>query len=793
MFSQINRIKVKSSIIVYFIFVLPFWGGQMLYAQKLIRGPYLQQLSQNDVIIRWRTDVPTTSLVNFWKRTPNPNMPIDVKIEFDKTLTQEHILKLTNLEVNTRYFYAVGTDKIILATGKDFYFTTAPSPTDKRPINIWAMGDFGDNSTEVYIKNQTAVRDQYLKNKANYTDLWLWLGDNAYCCGTDVEYQKQIFDFYGSNILGNTAIFPSPGNHEYYETTTGQVDRKINYFDIISVPNKGEMGGVSSNTKAYYSYNYGNIHFISLDSYGLDEGKYRFYQPASTQYQWLMKDLASNTSLWTIIFFHHPPYTKRSHDSNAEEELRLTRENLVPIFDKYKVDLVLSGHSHVYERSFLIKGHTGHSMTFDPRIHVVQNVNGKYDKNIGSRPIINKDEGTVYCVVGSAGRLDWNGDTEPHPTSVYSNYTIGGSLLLTIDNNRLDARWVCADGVVRDNFSIFKNVNKIEKKTIEYGEKIRLNASWNGTQEWSNGARNQEFIEISPRKDTIITVIDSLGFLKDNFQILVSPQPIISTELRETGTICLKKELKVYFDVKNTLPEKWNYILELSDMNGSFAKPLQLDKSNKSPFSIILPDTLKESKNYRFRVRPNVDFFDEKPSKNFSVYRPVTASFIGEKAIPFDTTVTLKIRFDGTPPFSYKISKLPESVSQSLEISLKVKQTDATSYVLEKVSNTCGEGKVLEDNKVSILAPLAVEDNESNTIFRIFPNPAAEEFTIENQTGQAIKTQLILRDLNGKKVFHKSLSITEKEQISLQELPSGTYFLTLKTTTFRVSKKIVKL
>lgn len=788
-----NKIKLK--LILFSFLSLPFgrfdsskgWVG-LLSAQNLTRNPYLQQLSQNGVIIRWRTDVITNSSVNFSRQDSSKVFTVK-----DDELTKEHILQLTNLQANTKYTYTVGTDTKILASGKDFYFITAPSSSTTRPINIWAMGDFGDNSKEIYTQNQKAVRDQYLKKKANYTDLWLWLGDNAYCCGTDVEYQKQIFDFYGSNILGNITFFPSPGNHEYYETATAQTDRKINYFDVISVPTKGEMGGIASNSKAYYSYNYGNIHFVSLDSYGLDEGKYRFYEPQSPQYQWLVKDLENNKLLWTIIYFHHPPYTKRSHDSNAEVELRLTREGLVPIFDKYKVDLVMSGHSHVYERSFLIKGHTGHSETFSALTHNVQQANGRYDKNVGSRPYINKDEGTIYCVVGSAGRLDWNGDPNPHPTSAYSNYTIGGSLLLTIDNNRLDGRWVCADGEIRDNFSIFKNVNKSEKKSIAYGEKVRLNASWKGVYNWSTGVRNQEFIEISPRKDTIITVKDSLGFLIDNFQILVSPQPIISTELRDSDVICIKKEVKVYFDVKNTSLEKWNYVLELSDINGSFAKPLTLDKSNMSPFTIILPDTLKESKNYRFRVRPNVDFFDEKPSRSFLLYKPATVSFFGEKTIPFDTTATLQLRFEGTPPFTYKINTLPESVSQNIELTFKVRQSNATNYIIEKISNVCGEGKVLDENTVTILAPLAIEDNEANTIFTIFPNPTSGDLTIENHRNQAIKTQLILRDVNGKKLFHKSLTINEKEQVSLQEFPSGTYFLILKTATFKVSKKITKL
>ncbi len=782
-----NNKKLISTIILFSFLALNFGKEGFLQAQTLTRNPYLQQLSQNGVIIRWRTDVPTNSIVSYAKQGSN-----DFATKKDAQLTKEHILQLTDLQANTRYTYSIGTDTKTLATGKDFYFVTAPASTDNRPINIWAMGDFGDDTKPSYIKNQTEVRDQYLKNKANYTDLWLWLGDNAYCCGTDIEYQKQIFDFYGSNILGNTAFFPSPGNHEYYETTTAQADRKINYFDVISVPTKGEMGGVASNTKAYYSYNYGNIHFISLDSYGFDGGKYRFYEPESPQYQWLIKDLESNKSLWTIIYFHHPPYTRRSHDSNSEIELILTREGLVPIFDKYKVDLVLSGHSHVYERSYLIKGHTKNLETFDTQTHVVQQANGRYEKNAGSKPFINKDEGTIYCVVGSAGRLDWNGDPTAHITSAYANYTIGGSLLLTIDNNRLDGRWVCADGEIRDNFSVFKNVNKTEKKTIEYGEKIRLNASWKGSHEWSNGVRNQESIEVSPRKDTIISVKDSLGFLKDIFQISVLPQPVISTELRDSTSICSKKELKVYFDVKNTSLEKWNYVLELSDINGSFTKPSILDKSNKSPFSVILSDTLKESKNYRFRVRPNADFFGEIPSKNFHLKQAATVSFFGERTLPFDTTSTLKLRFEGTPPFTYKISNLPENISQTNELTLKVRQSNATNYVLEKVSNICGEGKVLADNKVNILAPLAIE-NEENTIFSIFPNPTSGDLTIENHTNQVIKTQLIVRDLNGKKILHKTVMIDEKEQISLQEFPTGSYFLTLKTATFKVSKKITKI
>ncbi|WP_064196839.1 MULTISPECIES: metallophosphoesterase [Emticicia] len=763
-----------------------FQNGK-LYAQNLTRGPYLQQLSSNGVIIRWRTDIQSNSIINF--STAESSSTFSQKIEES---TQEHIVQLTNLQPNTKYFYSVVSGAKTLASGKDFYFITAPTAGNTRPINIWAMGDFGDDSKEVYIKNQNAVREQYLKNKSNYTDLWLWLGDNAYCCGTDIEYQRQIFDFYGSSILGNTVFFPSPGNHEYYETSTGQVDKKINYFNVISVPTKAEMGGVASNTKEYYSFNYSNIHFISLDSYGLDEGKYRLSDARSKQYQWLISDLEANKgkSLWTIVFFHHPPYTKRSHDSNAEPDLVAIRESLVPIFDKYKVDLVLNGHSHSYERSYLMKGHTGHSMTFDVNIHAVQNVNGKYENVVGSKPIINKDEGTIYCVVGSAGRLDWNGDPNPHPSSVYSNVTIGGSLLFTINENRLDAKWVAADGVIRDNFTVFKNVNRNVKLAVDYGEKVRLNTSWKGSGNWSNKILNQPFIEFVPKKDTIISVVDSLGFMKDVFQINVSPQPIISVELAENTKVCIKNTLTVPFSVKNTSLDKWTYQLELSDLNGNFNKRLVLAKSSKSPFQITLPDTLKEGSNYRFRVRPNVDFFAEVSSKSFSVSTPASISFTGNKTLPFDTLVNLNLRFTGTPPFTYKISSLPENTTQLKEVSIKVKPKAGGIYTIEQVGNICGAGMILADNSLTIMSPLATEDE--NQPISVFPNPTLGEIFIKNHTSKPIKGNLYIQNIEGKSVFMKQVLFNESEKIDIHELPAGFYILKIKATGLTITKKIIK-
>ena len=562
-------------------FLLIFCGiAPELLAQKVIRGPYLQQPTPDGITIRWRTDLPTGSQVQYYAASDSTKI-------FSQTSaapTTEHIVTLTQLPADTKYFYRVGTPERILVQSPNHFFRTSPTADTQRPIRFWAMGDFGASNTATYTHNQQAVRDQFLARKGGAVDLWVWLGDNAYCCGTQEEYQTQIFDFYDSRILGNMAILPSPGNHEYYATptATAQQDRNIPYYDMVTVPTQGEAGGVPSGSEAYYAVNYGNVHFISLDSYGFDEGKYPLYNKNSAQYQWLEKDLAANKALWTIVFFHHPPYTKRSHDSDIEVALVELRQTLVPLFDQYKVDLVLSGHSHVYERSYLMKGHTGYSPTFNKQQHVVQDTKASYTQ--GTPPIINKEEGTVYMVIGSAGRLDWNGQLQAHPSSVYANYQLGGSGLFTVNENRLDAEWLGADGQIYDRFTMFKQVNKRTEKQLEYGESAELTASWKGTYRWSTGEVNVPSLVIKPQHDMIVTVQDSLGYLADTFRLLVAPP--LATTPQSSGFIVYPNPGTERLVIETDEAQGQSLHLTVTDLSGKVVKEEIIKGSDKQEVSL---------------------------------------------------------------------------------------------------------------------------------------------------------------------------------------------------------------
>src|SRR6185436_19334444 len=141
------------------------------------------------------------------------------------------------------------------------------------------------------------------------------------------------------------------GNHEGQVTTSGDPGPSTGpYYDAFVLPAAGEAGGVPSGTEAYYSFDYGETHFISLNSTQVNRSS---TGPMAT---WLEADLAATSAKWIIAFWHHPPYSRGTHNSDVDIELIEMRENILPILEAGGVDLVLCGHSHAYERSYLVDG-----------------------------------------------------------------------------------------------------------------------------------------------------------------------------------------------------------------------------------------------------------------------------------------------------------------------------------------------------------------------------------------------------------------------------------------------------
>src|SRR2546425_3233331 len=409
------------------------------------RGPYLQTGSPSSVTVRWRTDVSTDSCVRY-----GTSLSSLTGQTCSSTSTTEHTVKLSSLSSNTQYYYSIGTSAGSIAGDSTYFFLTAPTTGTAKATRIWVLGDAGTASS-----SQRAVRDAYYNfTGSRHTDLWLMLGDNAYSDGTDSEDQGAVFDMYPT-MLRKSVLWPTFGNHDSHSADSSSQSGP--YYDIFTLPKSGEAGGVASGTEAYYSFNYANIHFVCLDSSDVDRS------PTGAMLTWLKADLAANTQQWLIAYWHHPPYSK-GVDSDTNSTLAQMRQYANPILESYGVDLVLSGHSHSYERSYLLDGHYGVSSTLTSAM-IVDAGDGRVDGNGAyQKPVVlTPHKGAVYTVAGSSG-MTGGGSLNHH--AMYISLNVLGSLVLDINGNQLDAKFLTSSGSVPDHFTIMKGSSGATPPTI---------------------------------------------------------------------------------------------------------------------------------------------------------------------------------------------------------------------------------------------------------------------------------------------------------------------------------------
>jgi hypothetical protein len=407
--------------------------------ETVTRGPYLQMATPTSMTVRWRTDVAGST-----RGTYGTTQGSLTSAATGAASTTEHEVALTGLTPATTYYYAVGTSTTVLAGDATYRFTTPPAAGSSGPTRLWVLGDAGTGDA-----NQAAVRNAFYTWNSNKKDCsaMLFLGDNAYNSGLDTEFQTNMFNVY-AETLRQTVFWSTIGNHETNQATNPALT--IPYFQIITHPTGGECGGLASGTEKYYSANLADIHLVCLDSMTSSRAA------GSAMLTWLAADLAANTRTWTIAFWHHPPYTKGSHNSDTEIELIEMRQNVLPILDQYGVDLVLSGHSHSYERSYLLDGHYGLSGTLTAGMKKDASngapSGGGYKVNAGA------NHGIVYTVPGSAGKI--SGGTLNHPAHVVSQNVLG-SMAIDISGHQLDATFITSTGTIGDSFRIVKNTRPV--------------------------------------------------------------------------------------------------------------------------------------------------------------------------------------------------------------------------------------------------------------------------------------------------------------------------------------------
>ena len=469
--SQAARVQISVSI---------YSSLDRMARASVTRGPYLQMGTPNSTVVRWRTNVATDSRVSIGTTQGNLNINTD-----NGSITTEHEVVVSNLSPATKYFYSVGsTTQTLAGNDASHFFVTSPVAGTSPPTRIWVLGDSGTANG-----NAQAVRNAYLNfTGTTHTNLWLMLGDNAYENGTDSEYQAAVFDMYPT-MLRQSVLWPALGNHDTAQSANPPAS--LPYFAMFTLPTAAQAGGIASGTEKYYSFDYANIHFICLDSMTSDRSA------TGPMANWLRADLASTTRQWTIAFWHHPPYSKGSHDSDTESNLVQMRQNFLPILEEAGVDLVLAGHSHSYERSFLIDGHYGLSSTFTNAMKK-DGGSGRADgTGAYNKPTLGPgaNEGAVYAVAGSSGQI--SGGTLNHPAMFISLNNLG-SMVLDVNGNTLDAKFLRENGAVVDYFRIVKGAvapvvpaapSSLSATTVSSSQ---INLSWTDNANNENGFKVEQ-------------------------------------------------------------------------------------------------------------------------------------------------------------------------------------------------------------------------------------------------------------------------------------------------------------
>ena len=520
----------------FFFCLLFLFSSNTVLGQSITRGPFLQMGNHDAMTVKWVTSNSGAGSIRYGETFSDQSKSL-----IEPSAGERHEFRISNLKPKTKYYYSVYHNNVKLEGDTSNYFVTSPLPgTHHETIRMVAFGDCG---TQQPAQVEVAKRiSQYFGGKP--IDGWLLLGDNAYNYGFNSEYQDKFFNIYQKFFLKNTVLWPSPGNHDYGDRIwPNAIGERPDYYKIFTLPTKGESGGVPSANAAYYSYDYGNVHFVSLDSYGTEDTK-KMADTLSKQVLWLKRDLAANKLPWTVVYFHHPPYTKGSHDSDTELDLVAIRENLVKVLDYYKVDVVLNGHSHNYERSFMLHNYHSDELSFNANKHAIGNSSGRYDGTPNSCPYIKSGAGTVYVVAGASG---WVGGTKPgypHNAMVTSNSEQTGALVLEVTDNKFVSKYITEKGVLFDQFTIYKDVNKKSVKTIECGELVSFGASWKGDIKSAIGRVESKTLSLdSLNKSIQFTITDKQNCLKDTISVVVkpyvAPKASSNSPILETTTLLL--------------------------------------------------------------------------------------------------------------------------------------------------------------------------------------------------------------------------------------------------------------
>jgi len=370
-------------------------------------GPYVQSATSKSLVVAQVTRAPSRLHVDF-EPVGRPDARRSAE---EPAATRVHGITLEGLEPDTAYAYQVRD----AATGQPLggsTFRTAPLPgSAARAVKIVAVGDTGGTGRrDTYSKIEDLTR-RVIRGGGGHghtqgvvaaaigaedPDLILHTGDVVYPEGGRGSYAEAFFRPF-ARVIDHIPLFPVLGNHDV-KTEDGAP-----YLDVFHLPEN------SPAPERYYSFDYGPVHVVALDTNTSD------FDPGSDQERWLADDLALASQAgrppWKIAVWHQPPFSDGEHGDNV-----LAQQSVLPILERYSVDLVICGHDHDYQRFYSVRG-------------------------------------VSYVVTGGGGKSLY--DVTPTPRLAYYA-SLDHFVRLSVSPHRLDLEAVTPAGAVFDSFTLEK-------------------------------------------------------------------------------------------------------------------------------------------------------------------------------------------------------------------------------------------------------------------------------------------------------------------------------------------------
>lgn len=367
----------------------------------LARGPMVQRVKSDGFTVVWYDHDPKATQCSARAETGEIFTVRSIKADADG----RRVAVFKQLEPDTQYTYQLGDGK------SHHKYATRTAPLPPKPVDndtststaldksfrILAFGDSGSGASEQYDLAKLMIKQD--------PAIAIHTGDLVYPDGERSDYPAKFFTPYADLIAG-VPLYPCPGNHDVRTNLAGPM------FAEFELPTNGPAG---ETPERHYWFDYGQVRFVSLDTNIEHKTLTDVIAP------WMDKVLTDPGPRWKICYFHHPVYSNANYGPT-----RKLWNSIVPVMEKHGVQLVLSGHDHLYERSYPIR----------------------------EQKIVKPGEGIVYITTGAGGAELYAPKATPIPELATVFESSHSFTIIDVTHEELRVKQINIKGTTVDEFRI---------------------------------------------------------------------------------------------------------------------------------------------------------------------------------------------------------------------------------------------------------------------------------------------------------------------------------------------------